>query len=406
MKRAVIMVLDSLGIGATRDAHWYADAGSNTLLHVAQACANGKAEASRHGPLHLPHLEQLGLGLACEASGETFPPGFNKNVGLIGSYGFAEELSVGKDTASGHWELAGVPVMFDWGHFMNKTNSFPAELLLALCEKLGLAGTLANCHGDSMALIQRYGEEHIRTGKPICYTNQDSIMQIAAHEQLFGLARLHEVCLAARQLCDKYHIARVVARPFVGSTFKNFVLTDNQRDYCALPPAPTVLDKLVQSGGNVYAVGRVGDIFSHQGISKCYEADVTQSLFDVTLEALKDAGDNTIIMSNFMCPPPDLELPHDVSQFACELEQLDQRLPELMSALGDGDLMIITADHGGDPTWQGAIQTRENIPVLMYGKSIQPGNLGRLSSFSDVGQTLADYFHLPAMEYGQTLLRH
>lgn len=406
MKRAIVMVLDSLGIGATRDAHWYADAGSNTLLHIAQACAEGKAEANRHGPLRLPNLNQLGLGLACEASGETFPPGLDKATGLIGAYGYAEELSVSKDAPTGHWELAGVPVMFDWGRFPEASESFPPALVAELCDAVGLQGILGNCHANGMDIIRRLGEEHMRSGKPICFTSGESVFQIAAHETYFGLERLHEVCLAAREICDRYHIARVIAQPFVGENASEFMRTRNRHEYTALPPEPTVLDKLLESGGQVYAVGKVNEHFSKRGISKSFNAESDDALLDTTLAAIKEARENTLIMSDFADFGSENGVTKDLADYASALEAIDRRLPEVMSALDEDDLLIVTADHGCDPTWEKHGYTREHIPVLMYGKPVSPGNLGHLTSFADVGQTLAGYFNLPAMSYGHNLLRH
>ncbi|MDJ0910941.1 MAG: phosphopentomutase [Woeseiaceae bacterium] len=399
MGRAVILVMDSFGIGATDDADRFGDVGADTLGSIARERA-----ASDKGPLKLPNLARLGLFHASRDSTGSFPAGADGDVDVVGTYGFAEELSSGKDTPSGHWEIAGVPVLFDWGYFTEKTNTFPQELLDKLIERANLPGVLGNCHSSGTTIIAELGEEHVRTGKPIFYTSADSVFQIAAHEEAFGLDRLYELCDIARELVDDYNIGRVIARPFVGTSAEDFVRTGNRRDLTTPPHAPTVLDRLVESGGDVISIGKIADIYAHQGITKKIKASGNAALFDATLEAMGDADDRSIIFTNFV--DFDMLYGHrrDVDGYADALEYFDERLPELLDKMSDDDLLVITADHGCDPTWQGTDHTREHIPVIAYGSGLEAGPIGKRKSFADIGQTIADYFDLPTLDYGESFL--
>lgn len=399
MGRAIIAVLDSFGIGATADADRFGDVGADTFGHVAAARA-----ASEDGPLQLPNLAKLGLFHAGRDSTGAFAAGADENVEVVGAYGFAEELSSGKDTPSGHWEIAGVPVLFDWGYFTGKENTFPQELLDKLIERAGLPGVIGNCHASGTTIIAELGDEHVRTGKPIVYTSADSVFQIACHEESFGLQRLYELCDIARELVDDYNIGRVIARPFTGSDADSYVRTGNRRDLTTPPHADTLLDKLVAAGGEVISVGKIADIYAHQGISRKIKATGNAALFDATLEALRDAGDRSIVFTNFV--DFDMLYGHrrDVAGYAAALEYFDQRLPELLELMQPDDVLVICADHGCDPTWQGSDHTREHIPVLVYGKQVPPGPLGKRESFADIGQSLAGFFGLAPMEYGKSFL--
>ena len=398
MGRALILVLDSFGIGATADAAEFGDAGSDTFGHIArERAAAGK-------PLVLPNLARLGLYEASRDSTGEYPAGAITDAEIVGAYGFAEELSSGKDTPSGHWEIAGVPVMFDWGYFSDKENTFPQELLDALVERAGLPGYLGNCHASGTTIIAELGDEHVRTGKPIFYTSADSVFQVAAHEEAFGLERLYELCDIARELVDEYRIGRVIARPFVGDGPDSYVRTGNRRDLTTPPHADTVLDKLVAAGGEVISVGKIADIYAHKGITTKVKATGNAALFDATLAALEDAGDRSIVFTNFV--DFDMLYGHrrDIDGYAEALEYFDRRLPELLEAMDDDDVLFLCADHGCDPTWEGSDHTREHIPVLAYGKGIEPGALGKRETFADIGQTVAAFFDLPPTDYGTSFL--
>ncbi|MBB6523204.1 phosphopentomutase [Pseudoteredinibacter isoporae] len=409
--RAILLVLDSFGVGASEDAESFGDAGSNTLGHIAQYCAEGRCENGRSGPLHLPNLKQLGLFNAAQASDASIPAlnalVENDTSTLIGRYGFAKELSTGKDTSSGHWEMSGVPVFFDWSYFSDKTNSFPKELLQAIIEAGDLSGVLANCHASGTEIIARLGEEHMATGKPIIYTSADSVVQIAAHEESFGLDRLLALCEKTRAILDQMpglNVGRVIARPFVGSCADNFTRTGNRRDYSVPPPEATLLDKLIAAQGNVFSVGKIADIFAQQGISQRYKANGIEALFEQTIKALNDAGDKTLVFTNFVDFDSSYGHRRDVNGYAQALEAFDAMLPRLMDSMSENDILLISADHGCDPSWPGTDHTREHVPVLAYGKTLAAENVGKRNSFADIGQSLAGYFGLEALPYGESFL--
>jgi phosphopentomutase len=404
MARAIILVLDSLGIGATPDADRFGDHGADTLGHIAEACARGEANNDqRQGPLHIPHLASLGLFHAHALATERPIPD-SVELDSRAAWGAARELSSGKDTPSGHWEIAGVPMFTEFGYFRERENSFPPELLQALIKRAELPGLLGNCHASGTEIIDRFGPEHVATGKPIVYTSADSVFQIAAHEAHFGLDRLLELCQSARELLMPYNIGRVIARPFTGDAQHGFRRTGNRRDYSLPPPAPTLLERMVEAGGDVLAVGKIGDIYAHRGISRLFKADGNEALFDATLQALEQAGDNSLVMSNFV----DFDMLHghrrDTAGYALALERFDQRLPALLEQLRPDDLLILSADHGCDPTFPGSDHTREHVPVLALGPRSPNGSLGIRASFADIGQSLADFLGLPPFVDGQSFL--
>ncbi|GGY97268.1 MULTISPECIES: phosphopentomutase [Shewanella] len=404
MKRCIILMLDSFGIGATADADKFGDVGADTFGHIAERCANGQANIGRHGPLSLPNLARLGLAHAAQESSGTMPAGFSGATPVSGAYGYAAELSSGKDTPSGHWEMAGVPVLFDWGYFSERQQSFPQELTDKILARAGLSGFLGNCHASGTVILDELGEQHMQTGLPIFYTSADSVFQIACHEQTFGLDKLYHLCEIAREELEPYNIGRVIARPFVGSGRGAFSRTGNRRDYAVEPPAATVLDKLKAAGGDVISVGKIADIYAHCGITKKVKASGLEALFDSTLEQVKCAADNTIVFTNFVDFDSQFGHRRDVAGYAGALEYFDQRLPELLALLQADDLLLLTADHGCDPTWPGSDHTREHVPVLALGAGLRAGSLGRRNSFADIGQSIAQYFGLAPMAYGESFL--
>ncbi|MGL4350594.1 MAG: phosphopentomutase, partial [Plesiomonas shigelloides] len=380
------------------------DVGADTLGHIADACANGEADNGRKGPLHLPNLSSMGLGKAAEESTGRFPAGLDPQAEIIGAYGHAAELSSGEDTPSGHWEIAGVPVLFDWGYFSSHDNSFPQELLDRIVARAKLPGYLGNCHASGTQILDELGEEHMRTGKPIFYTSADSVFQIACHEETYGLDNLYDLCKIVREELDGYNIGRVIARPFVGNKPGEFQRTGNRKDLAVEPPSDTVLKKLVdEKNGHVVSVGKIADIYAHVGITKKVKATGIDALFDATLEEMKQAGDNTIVFTNFVDFDSSYGHRRDVAGYAAALELFDRRLPEMLSLVGEDDILILTADHGCDPTWQGTDHTREHIPVLVFGPKVKPGSLGLRETFADIGQTLAGYFGTTPMDFGKPL---
>ncbi|MCG8530412.1 MAG: phosphopentomutase, partial [Desulfovibrionales bacterium] len=385
MPRAIVLVLDSFGVGATADADKFGDVGSDTLGHIAEECAAGRADVERSGPLNLPNLSKMGLLHAHRNSTGKWAAGMPEVPATAGAYGYARELSSGKDTPSGHWEMAGVPVLFDWGYFSEHENSFPQELLDKLIEEAELPGVLGNCHASGTQILADLGEEHMRTGKPIVYTSADSVFQIACHEETYGLDNLIKLCEISRKLLDEYNIGRVIARPFVGTCSGDFARTGNRRDFSVLPPAPTLLDRLAEKGGEVVSVGKIADIFAHQGITRKVKATGLEALFNTTLEEVERAGDNTLVFTNFVDFDSAWGHRRDTAGYAAGLEEFDARLPELLEKLQPGDLLVMTADHGCDPTWQGTDHTREHVPVIFAGPDVKPVDLGERETFADLG---------------------
>lgn len=403
--RAILAVLDSLGLGASADAERYGDAGADTFGHIAEAAARGEADRQglRSGPLQLPNLTRLGFLRAAEASrGSALP--LAPAGEIIGLWGYAEETSFGKDTPSGHWEMAGLPVLHDWGMFPEKESSFPESLLGDLVAQCGLPGVLGNCHASGTVILEALGEAHIRTGKPIVYTSADSVFQIAAHEEHFGLERLYEVCQVARELVDAYHVGRVIARPFVGEAAGSFRRTGNRVDYATPPHGPTLLDVAQEGGVEVVSIGKISDIFAGQGISRKVKAEGNEALFDAMMAAYRESADPALVFANFV--DFDMLYGHrrDLVGYAAALEAFDRRLPELMAALEPGDLFILSADHGCDPTWPGSDHTREHVPVIAWGPGLTPKALGKRETFADIGQSLAAHLGLPALPNGVSFL--
>lgn len=397
MPRAFILLLDSFGLGATPDAATFGDVGADTFGHIA-------AWAAGHGkPLALPHLESLGLAAAGQLASGAWADGFVKRDGFTGAYGAARERSTGKDTQSGHWEIAGVPVEFEWGYFPRTVPSFPPELTARLQELTGVAGWLGNCHASGTEIINKHGDEHVASGKVIIYTSADSVMQIAAHEQHFGLERLYALCEEAFKLVKPYNIGRVIARPFLGEN-GHYHRTSNRHDYAVAPPAPTLLDHVKNEGGEVVGLGKISDIFAAQGISRVVKGVDNMALFDRLLEVTEQVGDKSLTFVNFVDFDQSFGHRRDIAGYAAALQQLDARLPEFMARMQPGDLAVITADHGCDPSWAGSDHTREHIPVLFFGPGVAPRALPVAETFSDIGATLAKHLGVAPLSHGTPLL--
>ena len=406
MKRTFILMMDSVGIGGATDAAHFGDAGANTLGHIAAECAAGRADVGRQGPLQIPHLTRLGLAHACAGSCGEFPAGLDSRITPLAAYGYAQEISSGKDTPSGHWEMAGAPVLFEWGYFPNKRNSFPLALLDTLVEKGGLPGYLGNCHASGTEILDALGVEHMRSGKPIFYTSADSVFQIACHEESYGLDRLYALCELAREELTQggYNIGRVIARPFIGDKPGSFERTGNRHDYAVTPPMPTLLDQMQAAGGQVIAIGKIADIYAGCGVTAKVKATGLAELWDATLAQLAIALDQSLIFTNFVDFDSTYGHRRNVAGYAQALEYFDSRLPELLSRLGEGDLVVLTADHGCDPTWSGTEHTRERVPVIFYGRAMAAQDLGLRTSFADIGQSIASYHGLPPLEYGKSFI--
>lgn len=393
MGRAFLIVLDSVGCGGAPDAAAFGDEGANTLGHIIAA----RAEAGT--PLQVPVLDALGMGAAVRLSTGIATPGLDAEP--TGLWGVATEASRGKDTPSGHWELAGVPVPWDWTYFPQTEPAFDAELVAQVCALARTEGILGNCHAAGIPIVQRLGPEHLRSGWPICYTSADSVFQIAAHETAFGLERLHKLCADLAPVLHARRVGRVIARPFIGDEAAGFTRTGNRRDYAMAPPAPTLCDWVQQAGGIVHGVGKIGDIFSGRGIDHLHKGKDDAALFEHFLRLLTEAEDQSFTFCNFVEFDSLYGHPRDVAGYARALERFDRVAGQALTLLREGDLMIITADHGNDPTWPGSDHTRERVPVLVAGRGA--GSIGHVA-FADVAASIAHHLNIPAQGSGRSFL--
>ena len=373
-KRVILIVMDSVGIGELPDAAAYGDQGSHTLGNIIK----------KLGSLQIPNLVKLGIGNIDDIQIPYYDPYPE------GCYGKAKEVSKGKDTTTGHWEIAGIQLEKPFPVY---PDGFPPEVMDAFVEAAGV-GYLWNKSASGSEIINRLGDEHVRTGKLIVYTSADSVFQIAAHEDIVPLDKLYDYCLTARKILQGRHgVGRVIARPFTGSS-GNYVRTKNRRDFSLTPPEPTMLDILQQHGVITTGVGKIGDIFAGKGLDKSIPAKTNDNCLDATLDLIRDGAEGLIFVNlvDF-----DMLYGHrnDALGYAKALESLDSRIPELIAAMDETDILILTADHGCDPVTPSTDHSREYVPVLVYGKSLARGiNLGVLNTFSDIGSTVLDLFNI------------
>lgn len=385
--RAFLIVMDSVGCGGAPDAAAFGDEGANTLAHIAARV-----------PLRMPVLDGLGLSAAVRLASGADMPGMGAQP--TGRWGAATEVSRGKDTPSGHWELAGVPVPWDWTYFPVAVPAFPDALVAEVCRAAGTDGILGNCHASGVPIIEALGAEHMRTGWPICYTSADSVFQIAAHEGTFGLDRLLSLCRAVAPTLHAMKVGRVIARPFVGEPGA-FQRTANRHDYAIAPPAPTILDRAAAEGRMTHAVGKIGDIFSMRGIGRLWKGASDLDLSEHLLALSATAEEGSLTFANFVEFDSHFGHRRDVAGYARALEWFDGVAGALLARLRSGDLAIFTADHGNDPTWRGTDHTRERVPVLMAGAGT--GALGQIA-MADVAETIAAHLQLPVIGPGRALL--
>jgi phosphopentomutase len=401
MARALLLVLDSVGCGAAPDAAAFNDAGADTLGHIVAACASGLGdrEGLRHGPLHVPHLDALGLRHILAAHAGTPIPKHPATA----LWGHAVERAPGKDTPSGHWELAGAPLLAPFGYFPEGSPCLPPALVADLITANDLPGILGDCHAAGPVIVAELGAAHVATGKPILYTSVDSVLQIAAHETHFGLQRLYDLCSSARHFCDPLNIGRVIARPFVGENGA-FVRTANRRDFAMAPPPGNLLDRAQAAGRAIVSVGKIGDIFAHRATGREIKGADNDAHLDATRDALDTVPDGGLIFCNLLDFDTDHGHRRDVAGYAACLESFDRRLPEIETRLRPGDLAIITADHGNDPTFRGTDHTREVVPVLAFGPAFAARPIGARSTFADIGASLAAHLGLAAPTSGTSFL--
>lgn len=373
--RVCLVVLDSAGIGEMPDAAAWGDAGANTLGHIFESRT-----------VNVPNLRWMGLGNIAPLKG------LSPVDSPTGSYGKCTLKSDGKDTTTGHWEMAGIILKQGFPKF---PDGFPDRIISEFVAKAALPGILANIPASGTEIIKQFGEEHIATGKPIIYTSADSVFQIAAHEEIVPIDRLYEICQIARDILHgDDEVARVIARPFLGETAETFKRTENRHDYAVPPPAGNLLPLLKDAGLDVVCIGKIASIYDGLGVTEELEAKNNDQIIDVTISAL-NADSKGLIFSNLV--DFDMLYGHrrDVEGYAKALEHFDARLPQIIDALNDDDLLIMTADHGNDPTKEGSDHTREYVPLLVYSKNAANGvALGTRQSLSDIGQTIAENFNL------------
>lgn len=386
MKKVIVIVLDSAGIGELPDAHKYGDEGSNTLGHIAEAVEG----------FSLPNMEKLGLGCIDGAKG------FAAAEHPIGSFGKMTERSAGKDTTTGHWELAGITLEKPFPVY---PDGFPDELISRFEAETGTKA-LGNYAASGTEIIKMLGQQHVETGYPIVYTSADSVFQIAAHEEVIPIEKLYEMCRKARNILQGQHaVGRVIARPFTG-TEGSFTRTDRRRDFSLKPLGRTVLDCLKDKGLEVKAVGKIEDIFAGQGITEAVHTHGNMDGVDQTLHFMKQQFDG-LIFTNLV--DFDMHFGHrnDVMGYAEALSRFDERLPELLAALDENDILIITADHGCDPTTESTDHSREYVPLLVYGKRLKPGvNLGTRKTFADLAQTISEVFDAEGSFHAQSFYQN
>jgi len=380
VKRVIIIVLDSMGVGELPDAAAYGDEGSNTLANTAKAV----------GGLALPHMQQLGLGHVTAIEG--VPPCDEP----LGAYGRMAEASAGKDTTTGHWEMSGI---YSPQPLPTYPNGFPKELIEEYERRIGRK-TLGNYPRSGTVIIQELGEEHMRTGYPIVYTSADSVFQVAAHEEVIPIEELYRICRIAREmLVGEHAVGRVIARPFVGKP-GNFTRTERRKDFSLLPPEPTLLDRLVAAGRPVMGVGKIEDIFAHRGLSQSVHSPNNMACVDQTLAYMKESQKG-LIFANLV----DFDMlwghRNNPQGYAGGLEAFDRRLPEIMGAMTPPDVLFLTADHGNDPTTPSTDHSREYVPLLAYGSRIKPGvDLGTRETFADLGATVAELLGIEPLPFG------
>lgn len=392
MSRAFLIVMDSVGIGGAPDADQFfndglPDTGANTLAHIAAA-----------RPLHMPVLTRLGLGAALRAASGAEAPGLEGAP--QGFWGAATEASRGKDTPSGHWEIACVPVPWDWHYFPRTQPAFPPEVTARICELAGVPGILGDCHSSGTSIIETFGPEHLRTGWPVCYTSADSVLQIAAHEEAFGLDRLIALCRDLAPMLHQMRVGRVIARPFLGQP-GHFRRTANRRDFAIAPPGDTILDIAQAAGRVTHAVGKIGDIFSHRGITHLHKGGSDADLARHLIHLGQTAEPGSLTFANFVEFDAVFGHRRDIAGYATQLEWFDGVAGQFLATLGPGDLAIFTADHGNDPSWPGTDHTRERVPVLVHGAGA--GSAG-LVGFSDIGASVLAHLGLPDAQHGTSFL--
>ena len=398
MSRAFLIVMDSVGCGGAPDAKDFGDEGANTLGNILNACSTGRANTGRVGRLNVPNFKSLGLDSIINLSVTS------SNIEVLekpkGLWGVATPTSPGKDTPTGHWELLGAPLPWKWKYFKNKQLSFSSEIIDLIQELSGSSGILGNCHASGTEIIEKFGKQHLNSGWPICYTSTDSVVQIAVHEEKFGLDRLYELCRKLAPFCHSRRIGRVIARPFVGDEKSGFTRTDNRKDFSIEPPASTLCEWAFEEGREVNSLGKIDDIFSSKGISST-KTGPDKLLMENLYDLLDSASDGSLNIANFVEFDSLYGHRRDVSGYARHLEWFDLKLTVLLKKIRQNDLVILTADHGNDPTWTGTDHTRECVPI--FGIGLGEKEIGNVP-FVDVSASIAKYLGVRNQGVGKSFI--
>ena len=401
--RGIWIVMDAVGIGGAPDANLFGDLGADTFGNIVQACSAGAVDIDRKGDLSIPNLARLGIYDAHKEANSNI----NNDIlrkSKSASFAVATEISKGKDTPTGHWELAGVPVNWNWRYFRDKKNSFPAETLKKVTNATGIKGILGNCHASGTEILKEFGDQHVETLHPIFYTSTDSVVQIACHEEHFGLEKLYQLCQVSAKEFHPMMVGRVIARPFLGDSSSGFYRTNNRKDYTIAPPKPTICEHLINGGRICHGIGKISDIFANKGISTSISGMDDDRLFDEMLNLIVHVNDGDLIFANFVEFDSVYGHRRDVVGFALALERFDKKIGKLLRLIKPNDFLIITADHGNDPTFKGSDHTRERVPVLMRGNYAKKGNHGKVF-FSDVGATMASYLGITCDIEGKNIFK-
>ncbi|MCP4670102.1 MAG: phosphopentomutase [Desulfobacula sp.] len=390
--QAIVLIIDSFGVGALPDAENYDDKGANTALHICEAIPFEK----------WPCLKSLGLGNCTNILG-TVLPGCEPVSNPLASFGVMAEKSEGKDTTTGHWELAGINLEEPFHTFPPEFPSFPEKLLQDLQSRTGHR-ILGNKSASGTKIIEELGPAHMEGKGIIVYTSADSVLQIAAHEKIVSVKELYRICNTAREICDRYNVGRVIARPFTG-TKGNFIRTESRKDFSMEPPGETILDHLKTNGVETVGIGKIGDIFAHQGLDKSFHDKGNKACLDRTLACMKQKkGNDQFLFVNLV--DTDMLFGHrrDIKGYCDAVQKIDDSLVNVIDLMSDSDLLIITADHGCDPGFKGTDHTREYVPLLVYKKKREVMNLKIRTSFCDVAQSLASFFNVPALRHGKSFI--
>ncbi|UCF71152.1 MAG: phosphopentomutase [candidate division WOR-3 bacterium] len=384
MKRAIVLIMDGVGIGALPDAAKYGDEGSNTLVNLAERCKG----------LNLPMLQKLGLGNIAEIKG------VKKEAKPSACFGKMAEMSPGKDSTSGHWELCGIILEKAFPTF---PSGFPSDIITSFEKKIG-HGILGNIPASGTEIIKRLGETHIRERKPIVYTSADSVFQVACHTDVFSLEDLYFFCKTARSMLQgEYGVARVIARPFAGKN-PDFYRTKDRRDFSMAPPEPTLLDIARQNGIEVTVIGKVDDLFNHRGFDRSFHSVNNMECVDLVISVMKENG-SALIVANFVQFDMDWGHRNDVEGFRKGLVEMDGGIERIIKHAREGDLIFITADHGNDPTTPSTDHSREHVPILAHCKGMVGYSLGTRETFADLAKTAARHLGIEGIRHGQDFLK-